>query len=325
MQYLPFSVNPFGTVSNRWTFSKSSRNRGTNASTLPKVIRLMIDAPPGRIYISPDLPQADARVVAWDAQCLSMIQALSDTTRHIHLENCSRLFGHPRFVPDSTTAKEYQSGDEYKQGKAMLHAANYRMGPQRLAVELGVDLRRAKELLQKYFTLYPEITQWHNTIRDRICNQGYLETPAPFNRKRLFYTAWAEKLNTGKISTATWNSACSWIPQSAVADIINWGLRRLKNQYRDRVWLHKHDHDSYLVSIPWQDQEEIIPVAMEQLRITLTIHSRPLLMEPEMCVGYNYGLMVGWTGKLLSQQTWWGQVQGKLEEEKMRKELYGYV
>ena|SRR3990167_2726426 len=324
MKYLPFSCNPFGTVSNRWTFSKSPKNRGTNASTLPKVIRLMIDAPPGRIFISPDLPQADARIVAWDAQCLSMIQALSDPKRHIHLENCNRLFGH-NLIPGTPEAKEYQGGDEYKQGKAMLHAANYRMAPKRLAVEIGLDVRHAKMLLQKYFLLYPEIPSWHARILSKLRDKGFLETPPPFSRKRLFYTAMAELLNTGEISTDSWNSACSWIPQSTVADIINWGLRRLKDEYGDAVWLHKHDHDSYLVSILESDQRKVIPRAMDQLKIELSLHGRLLTMVPEMSVGFNYGLMVPWMGTQLSKGEWWNQVHGKMDEKKLRKELYGYV
>ena len=275
----------------------------------------MIEAPPGRIFISPDLPQADARIVAWDSQCHSMIQALSDSTRHIHLENCERLFGR----------KVTKDEPEYVQGKAMLHAANYRMAPKRLAVELGLDIRSAKRLLEKYFSLYPEIPQWHNTILSRVREKGYLETPPPFSRKRLFYTAMAELLNTGKISTETWNSACSWIPQSAVADIINWGLRRLKNEYGETVWLHKHDHDSYLVSIPVLLQREIIPRALGQLQIPLTLHGRVLTMVPEMSVGFNYGLMVPWTNVPLNRGEWWNQVHSKMDETKLRKELYGYI
>ena len=284
----------------------------------------MIQAPEGRIFISPDLPQADARIVAWDAQCLSMIQVLEDPTRHIHLENCNRLFNKKlrKGIPE---ANEYQLGDEYKQGKAMLHAANYRMSPRRLAVELGIDVGQAKSLMDSYFRLYPEIPQWQESILGRIKQKGFLTTPPPFNRTRLFYTAMAERINTGKVSTEAWNSACSWIPQSAVADIINWGLRRLKDEYHDVVWCHKHDHDSYLCSIPEDRQLEIIPRAIEMLQIPLRIHSRTLTMVPEMAIGYNYGLLIPWQQHKLERDTWWDRVKGRMDEGRLRKELYGYV
>lgn len=285
----------------------------------------MIRAPEGRLFISPDLPQADARIVAWDAECLSMIKVFQDPTRHIHLENCERLFSKPITTWSKEQIKEYKEGEEYKHGKAMLHAANYRMAAKRLAVELRVEIAVAKKLLAKYFSLYPEIQTWHNCILQRIRTGGFLETPAPFRRRRLFYTAMAEYLNTGEVSNESWNSACSWIPQSAVADVVNWGMRRLKDKYGDRVWLHKHDHDSYLASIEEQDQEEIIPDAIEMLKVEMILHHRPLVMTPDMSLGWNYGLLVGWKGSRLDKEDWWNQVKDKLSEERLRKEVYGYV
>lgn len=285
----------------------------------------MIDAPPGRIFISPDLPQADARIVAWDAQCISMIKALSDPTRHLHIENCNRLFGH-KLIPGTPETEEYQNGDEYRQGKAMLHAANYRMSAKRLAIELGLDLRSAKQLLERYFHLYPEIPLWHNTIKSRLTEKGFLETPPPFNRRRLFYTAYAELLNTGKISNESWNSACSWIPQSAVADIINWGLRRLKNEFGDAVWVLKHDHDSYLVAIPPARLGSIAATAINMLKIPLVLHDRQLVMVPEMKYGLNYGMLIDWKGEEVPD---YGALEVKktqaLDTNKLCSELYGYI
>ena len=71
---------------------------------------------------------------------------------------------------------------------------------------------------------------------------------------------------------------------------------------------------------------KVIPLALKLLRITLTLHNRPLLMEPDMSIGYNYGLMVAWKGEeTLPKAQWWEQVKGRMDEEKIRKELYGFV
>lgn len=276
----------------------------------------MIEAPPDRVFISPDLPQADARIVAWDAQCLPMIKVLSDPNRHLHLETCRMLFGH-----------EITKGtEEYRQGKAMLHAANYRMAPKRLAMELGIPVCEAKRLLARYFSIYPEIQQWHISIRERIKSLGYLETPRPFKRQRLLYSGMAELINTGELSTETWNSACSWIPQSAVADIINWGLMKLKEQLHDEIWLHKHDHDSFLASISPAGFKSAISTALVSLRIPLLIHGRYLVMEPEMSYGQNYGAMIRWQGEDQPDVTRMGaELARKLDPETLRKELYGYI
>jgi len=326
--YIPYSANPPGTETNRWAFSKSPRDRGLNVQTLPKVMRVMCDAPPGRAFICPDLPQADARIVAWDARCERLIELFLNPNIHFHLENCIRLFGLTKeeaYGKDEHGIPWKDRDPRYVLGKAMGHAANYRMAAKRLAMELGIDLPEAKRLLNFYlFGLYPEIPRWHNTIKERISKVGVLETPWPFERKRTFYGAWGELMLRGKLAETTWNEACAHIPQSAVADIVNTGMAGL---WKDKpyVWFHKHDHDSYLASVPIDLLGDACRAALDHLRVELRIHGRPLTMVPEMQYGQNYGLLVEWKGEeQFDYEAWWPKVSKKLEPEKLRKDLYGY-
>ena len=320
--YIPFSANPAGTETNRWAFSKSPTGRGLNVQTLPKSMRIMCDAPSGSAFICPDLPQADARIVAWDAKCESLIRLFDDPTRHYHLENCLRLFRLPR---EEVYAPAFKDDPRYVLGKAMGHAANYRMAPKRLAVELGISVAEATRLLGVYLhQLYPEIERWQYAIKERIQREGGLRTPKPFERWRVFYKAWAEMLLTGKLSNGSWNEGCAHIPQSTVADIVNVGMEALWRDVKD-VRFHLHHHDSFLASVPGDRLGVVCEAALEGLRVTLTIHDRPLLMEPEMQVGTNYGQMVVWKGERTL-----GELEGRLkvkmaiDEGKLRKELYGY-
>ncbi len=321
--YAGYSANPAGTETNRWSFSKSPRNIGFNPQTAPKVIRIMYDAPPGRVFICPDLPQADARIVAWDARCERLIQLFNDPNIHFHLENCIRLFGLTR---EEAYDPKFKSEDpRYVTGKAMGHAANYRMAAKRLAMELGIPPKEAQGLLDKYLhQLYPEIERWHVTIKDRIRRNGGLDTPYPFKRHRVFYTAWAELMLRGKISNESWNAACAHIPQSTVADLINVGMEKLWEGFPD-VRFHKHDHDSYLASVSSDRLGDACRYALDGLKVVLVIHDRPLEMIPEMSCGYNYGLMQEWKGEReLSWDEWSSNSAKKLDPEKLRKDLYGY-
>lgn len=325
---IPYSANPAGTETNRWSFSKSPRNRGLNAQTLPKIMRIMCDAPNGRVFICPDLPQADARIVAWDAKCERLIRLFEDPSVHFHLENCIRLFGITReeaYGKDQFGTPWKERDPRYVTGKAMGHAANYRMAAKRLAMELGIDKQDAQRTLDKYLhQLYPEIERWHNEIVARLRAKGGLRTPHPFNRWRVFYKAWAELLLRGKIENESWNTACAHIPQSTVADIVNVGMERLWEDL-PYVRFHKHDHDSYLASVPAQYLGEACAIALDALRVELRIHDRPLVMLPEMSVGYNYGLLQEWKGeKELSWDAWNEKSKSKLQIEKLRKDLYGY-
>lgn len=326
--YIGYAANPAGTETNRWSFSTSPANRGLNAQTLPKVMRLLADAPPGCVFISPDLPQADARIVAWDAQCERLIELFLDDKVHFHLENVIRLFGIPReeaYGRDEHGVAWKDRDNRYTVGKAMGHAANYRMAPRRLAMELGIAPAEAERLLGIYLhRLYPEIERWQHGIKDRIRREGGLTTPAPFNRRRVFYKAWAELLLRGKLSNDSWNEACAHIPQSAVADIVNVGMEKMWMDYGD-VRFHLHHHDSYLASVPEGDLGNACRMALDRLKVTLTIHDRPLTMTPDMSYGYNYGAMVPWKGEATPDTAKLGQaLEDKMKPEKTRKELYGY-
>jgi DNA polymerase I-like protein with 3'-5' exonuclease and polymerase domains len=286
-------------------------------------MRIIADAPDGRVFICPDLPQADARIVAWDARCERLIELFLNPKIHFHLENCIRLFGLTR--GEAYEPKFKAEDPRYTTGKAMGHAANYRMAAKRLAMEIGISPKDAQILLDRYLhQLYPEIERWHQTIKERIRKDGGLRTPEPFNRWRTFYGAWGEMMLYGKIGNSSWNEATAFIPQSAVADIINVGMERLWKG-KDYVRFHLHGHDSYLASVPVDRLGEACEFAMEALKVSLTIHGRPLTMLPEMQWGYNYGLLKEWKGEAeVSYDSWWDGVKGKMDKEKLRKDLYGY-
>jgi hypothetical protein len=330
---LGYGANPAGTETNRWAFNKSPRDRGCNPQTLPKVMRLMCKAPEGCVFIAPDLPQADARIVAWDAQCERLIQLFSDPGVHFHLENCIRMgavAGSPfaGITREVAYAPGWKDNDpRYTTGKAMGHAANYRMAAKRLAMELGISISDARQLLDIYLhQMYPEIERWHFNIKERIRKTGFLETPFPFQRRRVFYGAWGELMLRGKIANTTWNEACAYIPQSVVADIVNTGMERLWHE-EPNVRFHKHDHDSYLASIPGDLIGDICPRAVEFLKVRLVIHDRPLEMIPEMQIGRNYGAMVEWKGEQTLEQLvprLEAMERKKLDEADIRNQLYGY-
>ena len=332
-----YSANPAGTETNRWSFSKSPRERGFNPQTTPKVMRLMVEAPMGNVFICPDLPQADARIVAWDAQCERLIAFFTDPSVQFHLENCIRLAGAPgspfagltrEIVYGSNDAgqpwKEYAI-DQYTTGKAMGHAANYRMQAKRLAMALGIVVADARKLLDIYLhQLYPEIARWQYSIKERVAKVGYLETPWPMLRRRTCYGAWAELMMRGKIADTTWNELLAHIPQSIVSDIVNIGLERVWQEI-PYARIHLHNHDSYLVSVPKDKLGEACEQALSFMRIELRLHDRPLIMEPEMTIGTNYGVMVAWKGEQAFDEHQYQLAYTKgIDTEKARKSLYGY-
>lgn len=321
--YIGYSANPAGTETNRWSFSKSPCDFGFNVQTMPKVMRIMCDAPVGCLFFCPDLPQADARIVAWDAECERQIALFNDPTRHFHLENSIGIRG---LTKETVYAPGFDETELYTVGKRRGHAANYREQAAKLALDLGCTKFEAKWLLDDYFRKAPEILRWHHTIKERISKYGGLTTPHPFNRHRVFYKAWAELLLCGKLSNESWNEACAHVGSSPVADIINVGMERLWEDL-NYVRFHLHHHDSYLASVPIQHLDVACACSLKHLRVRLLIHNRPLEMVPKMDIGRNWGAMVAWIpGESLSslQARLAAKEQKVTNREHIAKGLYGY-
>lgn len=149
------TVNVAGTESFRWSMGVSARGFGVNAQTFPTVTRVMIVSPPGRVFVSPDLSQVEARYVAHFAGCRSQILMFNDPTRSFHLENAHRIFGR------EVSKKE----PSYVDAKRVGHGGNYKLGPARLSLMLGKPMGTARALLAQYHRQYPEISRWHDAVR----------------------------------------------------------------------------------------------------------------------------------------------------------------
>jgi DNA polymerase I-like protein with 3'-5' exonuclease and polymerase domains/uracil-DNA glycosylase len=315
---LGFTANVAGTETGRWSFSKSQRNTGFNAQTMPKVLRYMIQPPPGRIFIQPDLSQAEARIVAWLSDCKSLIELFDDPTRSIHMENARAVF----------KREVEKDSPEYVLAKAMIHAANYMMGAKKFAVETGLHISKATELLETYHEQRPEIRQWHKSIRQEILDRGKLITP--FGRERTFYEILGSLALTGKFPEDGLRDAVSYIPQATVPDITNHGMLATAERLDD-IRFHQQGHDSYLASVP----EDRLSECVEQVRRDLTrfvnIRGVDRIIPVEVSVGYNWYFMKDYEGeRWLPKGVWEKWMESKKVsdakfEAKLNKLLVGIV
>ena len=88
---------------------------------------------------------------------------------------------------------------------------------------------------------------------------------------------------------------------------------------------HKHDHDSYLASVPVDRLGELAELALRHLRVELRVHDRPLVMEPDMQYGTNYGALVEWKGEAApNEEKLAKQLVKKTQDGYIREQLYGY-
>lgn len=280
-----------GTKTFRMASQQNPFGEGYNLQTPPKTLRFPFMAPVGRVFLSPDQKQAEARIVAYDAECIRQIEKFKDPKWSIHMELGTHIFGEP---PEKDNPK-------YIASKAGVHGGNFRMGALKLAKTTGVNVQTCKLALGGYHSLYPEIPNWHMKQKQLVLTKGQLTNPFGFSR--VFYRALAAVVLTGVLPTDEWNDICSWIPQSCPPFITNLAFMALMDRL-EYVYLHHQGHDSFLVSVPWEKAQEAAEVALECLKIPMTIKGRTFTIPNDMQIGYSFGQMLPYDGSCLDMPTW---------------------
>lgn len=194
-------------------------------------LRTMFTPDPGKVMFDCDLQQADAQVVAWEADDDELKAIFRDPNRDLHDENCYSIFGH------------YPSGSEdphRKKTKAGVHLTNYGGNSRTLAKALGLTVNEADKFQAKWFGAHPGIKRWQDDVQLQIQQRRYVENAFGFRR---MYFDRVEGLLP---------EALAWIPQSTVALVINKGWLSIdENLPEVEILLQVHDslvgqYDKYL-------------------------------------------------------------------------------
>lgn len=287
-----FGWIPDGTETFRFVSVGHPFHGGYNGQTVPKETRHLFLPPLGRVWVQPDLSQAEARYVAHRAGCKGLIELFNDPARHVHMERAVQIYGH----------SVERDSPEYVQAKSIVHASHYREQPLKLALQLGIETRKARLLLKAALAPYPEIYAWHEEVKHLLAKRGWLENC--WGQRRYFYEAVGMLLATGKIGDEQWKDAIAWEPQSSIPQIINQAIHRLRLGPLD-VWFHQHGHDSFLASIP-EERAGCGVYAGEilgALHTSMLVGGLPLVIPVELSVGWNWGQLVPW-GVCNRRQEW---------------------
>jgi DNA polymerase-1 len=271
-----------GTRTGRLSSRQSIFGSGTNLQNIPESMRRMFIPDEGKVFISADYSQAEARVVAYLARCQRLIDLFNDPTRDVHRENASRIFHKP---PQAVTYEERYLA------KRIIHASNYGMREDKAAAvinedadETGVRITSsiARKLIDSYFLLYPEIrSNYWREVEQELRKSLTLNTP--FGRKRTFFGRWSDKFLM---------EAYAYIPQSTVGDLCCKALVRCYEAFSRRLELGAevllNVHDSLLVQCLADSVEEVRAVVTEAMHIPLIINNMTLVIPTDFTVGQNW-------------------------------------
>jgi DNA polymerase-1 len=251
-------INPWGTGTNFQNVSTGERRPELN---LPNVRRCFL-ADPGKILLEPDLAGADAQVVAWEAND-EKLKAAFRAGLKIHAVNAKDIFG-AQAGPDG------RREPYYTRTKVGVHLTNYGGRARTCATALGLTVHEAERFQKRWFSIHPEILEWHRRIENELRTRRYVENKFGYRR---YYFGRPESSLT---------EALAWVPQSTVAGTINRGLVNIDENLKWAQILIQV-HDSLLIQIPKYLFPDQLPLIKKLLLVTIP-YDDPLTIRTELKV-----------------------------------------
>ncbi|MFP4671108.1 MAG: DNA polymerase I [Desulfohalobiaceae bacterium] len=229
-------------------------------------MRACFVAGPGRSLVAADYSQIELRILAHMSQDPHLLQAFSQS-QDIHATTAALLLDKPQEEVDS---------EERRKAKTINFGLLYGMGPQKLARELGISLKQAKEFMHKYFSRLQKVSSFYTQVQEKAASQGYITTL--MGRRRLLKDINSRNEN---LAAQAKRLAINTLIQGSAADIIKLAmiqvdadplLQKLKAELILQV------HDELLLEVP----REQAPQAGERIAWIMTETTQlsvPLIVE----------------------------------------------
>ncbi len=285
------SFNIAGTVTGRFSSSADDFDVGTNLQNITESLRSIFVADPGYKFANLDLEQGDSRnvgAICWN----TFVESHGETFAGSYLDACESGDLHtvvtkmvqPDLPWGTDTDKaiaetDFYRGQSYRQGSKKLgHGSNYLGKAAHMAKQSRFPVKDVKRFQDEYFAAFPCIPAWHKNVFWKLSNLGYLETL--FGDRRVFFGRPEED--------STRREAVAHCPQSMTGKEINIGILNLWRA--NRVQLLIQVHDSILFQFPQEQEDEIVPWALEALKAPLVLErGRDFVVPTEAKVGWTWG------------------------------------
>lgn len=248
----------FGYGTNLQNISEGNTKVDKDSHLYRPNLREMFIPDEGYAMCDHDLDQADARIVAWESNCVSLKEIFNDPSRDLHNEHTEIIFGSFKGPGDPNRHK----------AKGFVHATNYGATPPVLAVLLGITVHEAETLQRRYFGERKEVEDWHKEVKIKLQTKRYVENIFGFRR---YYFDRIENLL---------KEALAWIPQSTVAIAVNIGIKQVE---RDLPWAQflLQVHDSAVHQFPLGKDENENEEKSESIRKKMEV---PLPYDDPMTI-----------------------------------------
>jgi DNA polymerase-1 len=281
------SYNIAGTSTGRFSSSFSEFGTGGNLQNIEESLRSIFVADEGMKLAKFDAKSGESYVVGaleWnlfeDGRYLDACESGDPhtATARICWPNLPWTGNHKQ--DKAIAERKYYRHHSYRDMcKKLGHGSNYGGKPPFLSANAKVPIGIVSDFQPKYFRAYPAHQQWQAHVDKTLRSQGYLISLT--GRKRWFFGR--------RNDDSTLREAIAFDPQGSLADLVNRGMLQVWSGGRQCA-LYMHDHDALTVQYPEEQEDEIIPKIIEQLRVPITLREGRLLEIPYDCVvGWNRG------------------------------------
>lgn len=269
-----------GTETGRLSSRKSVFGTGMNLQNIPPGVcrRMFIPDNEDTVFIESDLSQAEARIVAYEAEEGRMIEVF-ESGGDIH-----------QLTADSLPAGFKPTGSAYENipnpvrlfAKKHVHAFNYGEGVMMFAKRARIQKSLATAIRNGYLDKFFNIKAWQLRIQSEL-NRSRTMTTA-MGRRRTFFGMWGDAL---------FRSAYAFKPQATVADLLNLALIRFMGSVpKGKQWKNRLQvHDSFVTQCSRSEVEECIEMIRKAFDITIRINGRDVRIPVEFKVGNNWDEM----------------------------------
>ena len=302
---LLYSLDPFGTESNRFASRGSAFWVGTQIQNQPGYAKYMYEPDPGYIGLEMDYSKAEAVCTAHLSQCVALISALADKSVDFY-KRLGTLF----FQMD---VKDVTDDFRNKVLKKIQHGTNYMMGADTFidncsvsilnfaAGFLGITLTEspregkkeltlrqfAQSLLDAYHVPFPEVSAWWEKIRIEVASTKLLVSPT--GHVRYFF-------GDPMKNHAVFRSAVAHQPQNLSVTKLNegfWKVYQFMKIEPGVIRLKTQIHDSIKIQVRIDRARELVPVLRDIVVANQMVHGRLMTIEVDVEAYHD-----NWKGKV---------------------------
>jgi DNA polymerase-1 len=233
--------------------------RNPNLQNIPRgsvIKRQFVPSKPENVFVQADYSQAELRVVTNLARDDYFRSIFNDPERDLFNELTPILYPDSAWMKDADPAgwKELRI-----RVKAYVYGLAYGRTEFSIAQEFGITEREAKEGMERFFDVIPQIMDFRRKVLKDIHDGKELVTP--FGRHRRFY------LITNENRKDVENQALSFLPQSTASDICLSAFIELRPRLKGRAYIRNLVHDSILAECHRDDAEDIGTI-MQNVMVT---------------------------------------------------------